>query len=536
MNNFFARFEHWAQQTPDAIALIGEDATGNNLLLSYAQLSEAVSGLSQWLVQQQIGRAGLWGENSIAWIVADLAALKAGVTLVPLPGFFSQAQLQHLIAAAELPGLLVCDQAPAFLATRSSLAARPALATSHADIYWVDLENTGSNSTGNSSPLPGICKITFTSGTTGTPKGVCLAAEALENTTQALAQRIYPASTVGSDIHRHFTLLPLSTLLENIAGVYVPLLLGQQIVVLAGERVGLTGSSQLSFPRLLAQLHHYQPQSLIVLPQILMGFVAAASQGFVLPASLTFVAVGGARTPANLLQRAQALAIPVYEGYGLSECASVVSLNAPGANKIGSVGKPLGHVQVRILDGAIQVSGNTFSGYLANPALGAVDQEPAAQPGAWLDTGDLGYLDDEGYLHVTGRRKNLLISSYGRNISPEWIEAELMLCRSIGQCLVVGDAQAFCSAIIVPADSSVAPAQIAQDLSHINQHLPDYARIQKFIVTSAPFTTANQLLTDNGRLKRAAIVAHYQDAIAAIYAAPPSDLSSHAAGVVYDVL
>jgi long-chain acyl-CoA synthetase len=192
----------------------------------------------------------------------------------------------------------------------------------------------------------------------------------------------------------------------------------------------LTGSSQLSLPTLLQTLHQYQPNSLIVLPQILQGFVAASAQGFGLPASLWFIAVGGARTPAVLIEQARAVKIPVYEGYGLSECASVVSLNSPLADKIGSVGKALSHVDIKIDNGVIKVRGNVFNGYLGQ-AANTNDE--------WLDTGDLGYIDDEGFIFITGRQKNLLISSFGRNISPEWIEAELSLCRSIAQVMVIGD-------------------------------------------------------------------------------------------------
>lgn len=154
----------------------------------------------------------------------------------------------------------------------------------------------------------------------------------------------------------------------------------------------------------------------------------------------------------------------------------------------------------------------------------------------------MGYIEEEGFIFITGRKKNLLISSFGRNISPEWIEAELSLCRAIAQVMVIGDAQAFCSAIIVPAPAEVTVEQLTQDIRRINQHLPDYARVQKFIVAAEPFTPANQLLTDNGRLRRAAILDQYLNAIAAIYSdttdqstsSLPFSSQQHP-GVVYDI-
>lgn len=536
MNKILAEIHHHAAATPKNIAL-----TGHTTQLTYAELAAQIDELANWLIKQDIGRAGLWGENSIEWIIADLAAWKANVTLVPLPRFFSTAQLQHVIAQAQLPCLLVCgDIAPVADVTERTNS--PV-----ANIYLDQL--TGNE---NAAAIDSIAKITFTSGTTGTPKGVCLSTAALENVTLALAERIYSVPHADIDVNVHLNLLPLSTLLENVAGVYVPLYLGKRVVVVAGAALGLTGSSQLSLPTLLQALHQYQPNSLILLPQILQGFVAASTQGFSLPASLKFIAVGGARTPAVLIEQARALGISVYEGYGLSECASVVSLNSSAADKIGSVGKALSHVEIKIDAGLIKVRGNVFSGYLGQAAQTSDE---------WLDTGDLGCIDNDGFIFITGRQKKLLISSFGRNISPEWIEAELSLCRSIAQVMVIGDSQPFCSAIVVPAPVPIiteksaaeksgtensAAEQITQDIRRINQHLPDYAQVQKFIVASEPFTPANQLLTDNGRLRRADILGQYSGVIAAIYAnsiahsssqfKPGTSSPNQHAGVVYDIL
>lgn len=506
MNNFFSMLEQHAHQQPEKIALVGE-----NFSISYAELLQQVNQLAEWLESNHIGRAGLWGENSIEWVIADLAAYKAGVTLVPLPRFFSSKQLEHIVAEAELPCLLVCGE----IETVVSPDKRVFTPIKHILCDYLD-------ASGQNKSLDNIRKITFTSGTTGMPKGVCLNEEALENIIAALVDRIYSAPL--DEINRHFVLLPLSTLLENIAGIYVPLYLGKQVVVLSGNKIGLMGSSSLSLPTLLQALHQYQPNSLIMLPQILLASVAASAKGYSLPASLKFVAVGGARTPVRLLDQARAFGIPVYEGYGLSECASVVSLNSPLANKTGSVGKPLNHVAVKIDEGVIKVRGNAFSGYLG---------QPMHETNVWIDTGDLGHVDEDGFLFITGRKKNLLISSFGRNISPEWIESELGLSRHIAQSLVVGDSQAFCSAIIVPSSKDVSAQDIANDIARINQSLPDYARIQKFVVAKEAFSPGNGLLTDNGRLRRESIISTYSNGIESIYSIMPN---TDNAGVVYDIL
>ena len=115
-----------------------------------------------------------------------------------------------------------------------------------------------------------------------------------------------------------------------------------------------------------------------------------------------------------------------------------------GASRDGSVGRVLDHVRVRVDDGAILVEGHAFPGYLGQP--------PACD--ALLDTGDLGHVDADGYLYVTGRRKHVLITGYGRNVSPEWIEAELSLCPGIAQSFVVGDGRPYCGAVVVPRRGS----------------------------------------------------------------------------------
>lgn len=522
MNKILSALHAHAGRTPDTIALQTHDRS-----LSYLQLTQQINLLAHWLGQQRINRVGLWGENSPEWIIADLAAWQAGVTVVPLPRFFSATQLQHVMESARLDGVISCgDIAPVIHSWERTATPIDTISLDTKGDPVRELEKTANT----------LAKITFTSGTTGNPKGVCLSHQAIEQTTLALAERIYTDATRAT-LHRHLNLLPLSTLLENIAGVYVPLYLGQCVLVFAGTALGLHGSSQLSLPTLLGMMHQYQPNSLIVLPQILQALVMAASRGYSVPASLKFIAVGGAHTPPQLIQQARLSGMPVYEGYGLSECASVVSLNHAAADKVGSVGKPLAHVDVKIQGGLIQVRGNGFSGYL----------DQASAQDEWIDTGDLGYIDEEGFLFITGRRKNLLISSYGRNISPEWIEAELLLSPHIRQVIVLGDAQAYCAAIIVPTTPEDSPEAIVQSIVQVNDRLPDYARIRKFFLTTETFTPVNNLLTDNGRLRRSAIVSRYAQTIEALFAEQPvhhaqtqpipdqQNPAQYVTGAIYDI-
>jgi long-subunit acyl-CoA synthetase (AMP-forming) len=250
-----------------------------------------------------------------------------------------------------------------------------------------------------------------------------------------------------------------------------------------------------------------QPNSVILVPELLKAWsLLLASTGQRAPASLAFVAVGGARIDAEAIKMARSLGLPVYQGYGLTECGSVVSLNRPSDDG-DDVGRPLDHVQVRSIDGEIVIQSRAFLGYLGVEA-GADEREFA--------TGDLGHLDANGHLHLSGRRKNLLITSYARNIAPEWIEAALLAQPALLQAVVSGDARPWLSAVVVPALGANA-ATIAAAIARANATLPDYARIGHWITEQAPFALQNGMATSNGRPLRTAILTHYADSLAAGY-------------------
>jgi long-subunit acyl-CoA synthetase (AMP-forming) len=189
----------------------------------------------------------------------------------------------------------------------------------------------------------------------------------------------------------------------------------------------------------------------------------------------------------------------------LSECGSVVALNTPKNNKIGSVGKPLPHVTVKLGGyGEILVKGRNLLGYVGNT--------DSSQQTHYLPTGDIGHFDDEGYLYITGRKKNQFITSYGRNVSPEWVERELTLSSYIAQAAVFGEAKPWNVAVIVPAKNA-SQEQIDISIAVINQILPDYARVSKWIIAGAAFTPQNEQLTSNGRLRRDVVWQNYKQKI-----------------------
>lgn len=454
-------------------------------------LEPRVALLARFLERAKPRALGLLAENGAEWLALDLAAERAGVPLVPLPGFFTLEQLEHAVLSSGMDTLF-CDVPRVALA----LGFAPATAAGAALPFFRRATTT------TTVPPAGTAKVTFTSGTTGTPKGVCLGARQQE----ALARAIVNA-TRKLRIERHLCLLPLAVLLENVAGARAALEAGAACVVPPLAEAGVAGAARFDPIACLALMEASAAQSVILLPQMLEALASAIERGARRPSGLRFAAVGGAKIAPDLILRARDAGLPAFEGYGLSECGSVVALNLPGADRPGSVGRPLGHVRVRIdVTGEIVVAGNSFLGYLGDAQAGPTE----------VRTGDLGYSDSGGFLHVEGRRKDILITSFGRNVAPEWPESELCAGGVIAQAAVFGDAQPCLCAVVVPAPGRGHAAVVAE-IERVNRRLPDYARIAFPVFADAPFSVVDGTATPNGRPRREAIRERYRERIRARY-------------------
>lgn len=487
----------FASTTPSKIALKGSQSS-----FSYADLNLELIRLMNKLQSVNPAVLGIVMDNSPAWAIVDLAAMALGITTVPLPLFFSPEQMAHAIHDAGID-VIVSDK-PIHLETL--LVSQKIKICSEVNYLVGDKVLTQFALDTTEHQLRTIpehtAKITYTSGTTGKPKGVCLSL----STMQAVAHSLQVA-THAEARDQHLSILPLSTLLENIAGLYVPLLSGATTVILPLEEVGLTGSSGFNVQKFMHAIISQNATSLILTPELLLALVSAVEAGLPKPEQLRFVAVGGASVSPRLLARAQALSLPVFEGYGLSECASVVALNSAQARKTGSVGKPLAHVGLSFShEGEVLVSGACMLGYLGQ----------AHEAASVLATGDIGYLDEDGYLHITGRKKNIFITSFGRNVAPEWVERELTLSPIIKQAALFGEAMPCNTAVIVAAPQASEEA-IQNAIDQVNQGLPDYARVTYWLTADAPFSPQNGQLTANGRLRREAIWQQYQNTINSMY-------------------
>ena len=419
---------------------------------------------------------GVLAESGNSWALAQLAAVLAGKLLVPIPTFFSSDQIASLTRDAGIELMLVTQ----IQAGRLGVC----------DIERLIIGNYGATSA-QWGVKPGFGQIVYTSGSTGAPKGVRHEGGQIAWSARALA-----AATNASASDLHLSVLPLPMLLETICAIFVPTL------------VGARAHFETAFSERLAQgdvhgigniFEERRPTTSVLVPHLLRRWTGELSAlGRPAPSSLRVVAVGGAAIGEASAQAAVDVGIPVFEGYGLSECCSVVSLNTPAERKSGTVGRALPGLDVTIDGGEIVVDGpSVMSGYL----------HKGRQTGPWR-TGDLGHLDIDGYLTVLGRKDNLIVTSTGRNVSPEWVEGVLAADpRILGSC-VLGCGGPFPSALIVPSChgsewfGSANDEELRDSVRTICAALPDYAIPQEIRVLDEASARAQGLFTSNGRIKR----------------------------------
>lgn len=426
---------------------------------------------------------GILMPNGVRWAIAAVAAAMAGRVLVPLPTFFTWEQIAHVVADAGI-GLILTDTPT----PEESSSATPTLVVTVDDRQPADARLRS-----------GFSVVTYTSGSTGTPKGVRLGSRQIGWSARALAKA--SGATSGD---RHLSLLPLSLLLEMISAIFVPLIV-EGATFFDRDMAEAVGRGRVG--SLAAAFERHIPTTAVLVPQLLKVWAAElASTGQRAPSSLRFVAVGGAPVPLAVAEAAIKLGIPVHEGYGLSECCSVVALNSPGQRAPGTVGQPLDGLSVTLDNGEIVVAGPSVTdGY-----LGRADHK-----GSW-HTGDLGQFDADGNLTVLGRKDNLIVTGYGRNISPEWVETALLNDQRLMLACLSGGAEAPLTALLIPAPFAekavldISHEDLGEQVARLTAHLPTYARPERIVALSLIGARAAGLLTDNGRVRRAAVAKFLQ--------------------------
>ncbi|MFA5026289.1 MAG: AMP-binding protein [Candidatus Methylomirabilota bacterium] len=470
--NLFQRFEQTASRQPDRLALqIKEGETYRRL--TYGEVARQVGALAGALVEAGLSageRVALLSENRPEWVVAYLAVTAAGAAVVPLDVQLPDAEIANVLGHAECRrGIASGKQAPRLLAMTGRGAGLAAVVDLDAPAHDGPRLSFTALLAGGSGALPSLppvreddlASILYTSGTTGTPKGVMLShGNFLGNAESILAFRLVRTED------NWLALLPFHHAFPFMV---------QLIVLFTGATV--TFPPSLKSPDLFACMHETGVTLLVGVPQLfyllhkgifdqigrrplavrlLLGLLLRLS-GALRPAGINLgravfgqvhrrfggririLASGGARLDPAIARDFLALGFTLIEGYGLTETAPVVTFNPLDRMRPGSVGIPLPGVEVRIVNpdaegvGEIAVRGpNVMRGYYRMPEATA----EAVRDG-WFHTGDLGRREPDGYVVITGRAKEVIVLSSGKNIYPEEIEEQYQKSRYIKEiCLV----------------------------------------------------------------------------------------------------
>lgn len=464
-------------------------------------------------------KVGLVMKNSPEWVVADLALLRAGQVEVPVPLAFAAEQALYL-----LDGVDVClvdrdgqTRLKAWLASAPTGTRLPAMWRVDVDDLLaqplpggslaLDLgDGDGDDGAGQARAFDDddVCKTIHTSGTTSRPKGVRIRQAGLAALMASLRERIEPGH-----YRRYLSLVPLSLLIEQVTAAYMTFLEGGTLVFLPPSQP-LLGESGATTRGILPWLKASRATALTLPPAMVETLLAAcrAHPGEAVAARCerlfghdepAFIACGGAPTAPAVLAELRRFGIPVYEGYGLSENSSVVAWNAPGCFKAGTVGRPLGHVRVKLADdGELLVwSTSLFAGYAgSDPSSCEVDAD------GWLHTGDVGAIDAEGFIRVFGRKKNVIITANGRNVSPEWVESRYKSLDCVDQAVVFGDGLEALHGYFV-IHPAFTPAQArAQIIDFGLAHLSDVERVDHIVTAPAQPALYERCFTVTGRPRR----------------------------------
>ena len=474
MSDVIASLQKWSRTRADEPAF-----SDGRCQLTYGELAPRVGGFAA-AAKLFPPVVGILADNAVDWAIADLGLTAAGRTLVPLPTSFSKTQLQHVIADSGVM-LVLHDADAALMAAELGVHAR----------RLADL--TGPNAPLRGAPtvprLPN--RIVYTSGTTGAPKGVKIGKPQIDFMTRALAEAI------GADSQdRYMSVLPFALLLEQLCGIHVPVLVGGESRLVPS--VAIATARGLPSDIAAAALE-VRPTVSVLVPALLGLWLSGLGPVTGVPDSLRYVAVGGAPIAPWMAQAAWAAGIPVHEGYGLSECTSVVALNRFGARVAGTVGRPLNGINVTISgDGEIVVTGpSVMDGYLGGQHAST----------SW-STGDLGAITPAGNLIVHGRRDNVLVTAFGRNVSPEWIEPMLTGDRQIAQAVLLLDGELKLTALLGLNDDGMAwAAGISQEaiMNHVTamcRDAPAYARPERIAFCPIDDLLAGGVLGPCGRIDR----------------------------------
>ncbi len=464
---------------------------------SYRELMENVIAVRKGLLAEgfQGKHISLIGTSSVEWMESYLGMITGNTTAVPLDAGLPVEDLIELINRSDSEALFLSPQKKAFLdeilvhcpkLRKIWLLQEEVLESADGKTASLaELKAAGRSSEKDAdSPKPeDVATIIFTSGTTGKSKGVMLTQDNLASNVEAVEYTVEPGSVLLSvlPIHHAFCLV---------------------MDWLKGFSLGTTVCINDSLLHMVKNMGVFKPDVMLMVPMMLETiYKRLASVDAAIPkeavaanvfgGNLKVIFTGGAHLETYYIERFAEYGVEVLEGYGMSECSPVISCNTPEVHRAGSVGKPLSNVEIAFENGEILVKGSSvMKEYYKMP-----EETAETLKDGWLHTGDKGYLDEDGFLFINGRVKNLIILSNGENISPEEIENKLALDALVGEVIVTGEKNGL-TARIYPEQEAAAAKGLDEEavrtalqafLDEYNKNQPTYRQITGLVVRKYPF-------------------------------------------------
>ena len=436
---------------------------------TYTELKNESECFSAALAElgEQKKHIAILGTSSYEWVVAYLGIVNSGSVAVPLDAQLPTEDLCELLNRAEVT-TLVYDESKAQVAS-AALKECPELkhvisisdksAVEGAKPIW---KLIGEQQPGfDYSPLPeDLATIMFTSGTTGKSKGVMLSHRNLAENATCLDMKIESGTVILSVLPIHHAYCLSMDILKGIS-------LGSVICI------------NDSLLRVAKNIQLFEPNMILMVPLMIETFAKKLEEAAWIPAPLIKAKVfgkqfhticsGGAYLNPAYVEMFQKYGITILQGYGMTECSPVISTNLSWHNKVGSVGKLMPNCEAKTVNDELWVKGSSvMQGYYHMPQETAETLEDG-----WLKTGDLGYVDEEGYVYLTGRKKNLIITPNGENVSPEEIENKLGENRVV-QEILVRESDGVIEAEIFPDYEYAGKKKIKDMQSELQRIIDDY--------------------------------------------------------------
>jgi len=555
--------------------LLAAKRNGEWQTMTYAEVADHVRRLAAALINQGIkpgDKIFISSENRPEWAIADLAIMAIGAVVVPsfvtntiddfayimahsdaVLAITSGGELARKVAAATqrvdgVDRLIIMDETDDLNAAGLQVWRWSDLIET--SLPLADLEERMSGMAGDD-----VCCFIYTSGTGGRPKGVMLTHRSIQANIDA-AIDLLAEGGVAED-QRFLSLLPLSHSYEHTAGMHLPFQTRSEVWYcesadqIANNLAEVAPTLMTAVPRLYEVLHDRITRGIKAKGGVSEKLFRAAVRIGVkqirnerlsvgeamlnpvldrlvrrkvksrLGGRLNYFVSGGAALNPDIGEFFMALGVKILQGYGQTEASPLISANRPGQIKIASVGPAVRGVEVILSDdGEILTRGEMLmKGYWK-------DDEATAQTiqNGWLHTGDLGEVDDDGYITITGRKKDIIVNSGGDNIAPSRVEGVLTIEPEIEQVMVDGDKKPWLAAVVVPApdlvqssSSEAVQAAVAEAINRANQRLSKLEQVRRFLIADEPFTTDNGQMTATLKTRRHVIRAVYGEKLDALY-------------------